>query len=337
MKVLKDLKFDDSIINMGAVLDKPETFTNEIQELKNKTEINKINGIYSATELLNRKVEEIPCLLEPIFPKVGLCGFAGSSDNGKSCFLRQFAISVSIGEPEFLGFKLNAEHKRAIYVSTEDDEYAVSYLLNKANREKRLNHNEYERLSFIFNTHNLLIKLENQLSNYKTDLIVIDAFTDLYGRSMNDTNKVRTFLNEYSQLAQKHKCLVIFIHHTGKRTEDLTPSKHNLLGSQGFEAKMRLVIELRVDNIEHKKRHLCIVKGNYLPKEYKTESYVLIFNDKLQFLMTDERRLFDELKTDNKVDIKEVVKKMKKGGKTQKEIARKLKISQATVCRYLKE
>jgi RecA-family ATPase len=294
-------------------------------------------GVFSAADLLKRNTENIPTLLEPIFPKVGLVGLAGSSDTGKSSFLRQFAVSVCLGESEFLGFELKPEHKRAIYVSTEDDDFAVSFLLNRINKEKRLEPLRYEGLQFVFDTSDLITKLESLIIDSPTDLIVIDAFADLYGRSMNDTNQVRTFLNEYSQLAQKHKCLIIFLHHTGKRTEDLPPSKHNLLGSQGFEAKMRLVIELRTDHNEADKRHLCIVKGNYLPKEFKTESFVLEFNENLMFSNTHERRIFDELRPENKTELKNTVKKLEIDGLTQMEISKKLKISQATVSRYLRE
>jgi RecA-family ATPase len=294
-------------------------------------------GIFSASELLSRNIESIPCLLEPILPKVGLIGLAGSSDTGKSSLLRQLAIWVCVGYDKFLGFQLNSTHRKAIYCSTEDDDFAVSFLLNRANRDLNLTSDKFNGLTFIFDTHNLLEKLEKILSANRVDLIVIDAFTDLYGKSMNDTNQVRTYLNDFSQLAQQYQCLIVFLHHTGKRTEDLIPSKHNLLGSQGFEAKMRLVIELRNDQIEPTKRHLCIVKGNYLPREYKTESFVLDFNENMLFRMTDERRLFEELRADNKVEVKEIVRAMKENGKTQVEIASELKISQATVSRYLNE
>lgn len=320
-------------------LNNAKSIKNHVESLKIKVLDDQIcnRQIFSATELLNRNIEAIPQLLEPILPKVGLCGFAGSSDTGKSSWLRQLAISVSIGESEFLGFKLNAVYRRAIYVSTEDDEYAISYLLTQANKVKQLPVESFKGLSFIFDTYNLLDKLELQLTESKVDLIVIDAFTDLYGKSMNDTNQVRTFLNDYSQLAQKHKCLIIFLHHTGKRTEELAPSKHNLLGSQGFEAKMRLVIELRNDFVYAKKRHLCIVKGNYLPNEFKTKSYVMMFDDNLQFTMTEERIPFENLKPGNKIEEREAVKQLKEKGKTQAVIAKEMGISQATVSRILKE
>jgi len=61
-----------------------------------------------------------------------------------------------------------------------------------------------------------------------------------------------------------------------------SPSKEHLLGSQGFEAKMRTVIELRKDyEFPDKYRNLCIVKGNYLSEKYKNESYKFTFHEDL--------------------------------------------------------
>lgn len=293
-------------------------------------------GVFSASELLSRRIEEIPCLLSPILPKVGICAVAGSSDVGKSSFLRQLAISVTLGDTHFLGFRLKAEHRKVVYVSTEDDEYAISFLLNKANTDRHQPPDRYDGLSFIFETENLLQRLRSQLSQHPVDLVIIDCFSDLYGRSMNDSNQVRTFLNDYSQLAQHFKCLFMFLHHTGKKTDDLLPSKHNLLGSQGFEAKMRLVIELRVDRAMPDIRHLCIVKGNYLPRQFKTESFALRFDDNLCFTDTGERKPFSEL-IDTKQELKDQVRVMKGTGLPQKDIAEKLGISPATVSRYLKD
>ncbi|MBO4819858.1 MAG: AAA family ATPase [Prevotella sp.] len=71
--------------------------------------------------LLNKNVREIPSLLEPLLPVSGLVCLTGSSDTGKSAFLRQLSMSVSAGLDSFLGMKLNVVHHSAIYVATEDD------------------------------------------------------------------------------------------------------------------------------------------------------------------------------------------------------------------------
>ena len=309
----------------------------ELNFSKKKPQIDRISGVYSGKELLERKSKKIPTLVNPIFPRVGVCALGGSSDTGKSSFLRQLVLDIGTGQKSFLGFKLKLTQNRATYVSTEDDEFATAHMLHKANKKFKLKKSKFEGITFVFDTEILLVKLELLLSNQKVDLIVIDAFSDIYTNSMNDTNQVRTFLNDYSQLAQKYKCLIIFLHHTGKRTEELAPSKNNLLGSQGFEAKMRLVIELRADRSDPKKRHLCIVKGNYLSQKYKQESYVLLFDEFQQFTMTDQRVPFENLKKDNNSDTKKDIIKFKQSGKTQTQIAKELNISQSKVCRILNE
>ena len=253
-------------------------------------------------ELLKQDNDAIPCLVDGLLQSVGVGAVVGSSDTGKSSFLRQLATAIAIRQPDFLGWPINAIYHRAIYVSTEDDERAVSFLLKKQAKGRRVSDELYKNLRFVFETDKLLETLESLLEESRVDLIVIDAFSDLFIGQMNANNEVRGFLNKYSQLAQKYECLVLFLHHTGKRTEQLEPSKNNVIGSQGFEAKMRILIELRQDFMEKNYRHLCVVKGNYLPKEMKTESFVLWFNENMVFDNTGRRVPFESLikpETDN--------------------------------------
>lgn len=253
-------------------------------------------GEISAATMLANSGETIPCLLEPIIQQTGLAAVVGSSDTGKSAFLRAFGASIVCGEESFIGFKLNPRYRRVIYVSTEDDDLAIGYLLRLQNKEKRLPIESYAGLEYIFDTENLVKRLAVKLSQAPVDMVIIDAFADLYVGALNENNRVRAFLQEYNDLATKYGCLFLFLHHTGKRTEDLVPSKHNAIGSQGFEAKMRLLIELRNDQMDPQKRHLCIVKGNYLPREYKQESFELHFSDNMTFSNTGGRTSFEYLK-----------------------------------------
>ena len=253
--------------------------------------------------LLNQNINEIPTLLEPLLPKSGLVCLAGSSDTGKSAFLRQLSMSVSAGLKAFLGMKLNVEHRSAIYVSTEDDETANAYLIARQNADMKLSPISLRGLRFLFDSENVALELEKRQGN-----------------------QVRQFLMQYSQLANKYKCLVIFLHHCGKRTEMFMPSKHNLLGSQAFEAKMRLVLELRSDIADISCKHLCCVKGNYLSAEYKSESIKLRFSEHLTFKETGERVPFENLvPVDTSKEAKyQLAIQLKEDGLTYEQIAQKL-------------
>jgi len=294
----------------------------------------------SGEQLLNNPIKEIPCVLTPVFQQVGLACIAGSSDAGKSSFLRNLCMNVVAGKDNFIGFGINAIHRRTIYVSTEDDQSAVNYLLNKQNEHMKFSPSDLKGLIYVFETDNLLDRLDKMMTELPVDIVCVDAFSDLYSGGMNDNNQVRNFLNQYSQLAQKHGCLVIFLHHCGKRTENQAPSKNNLIGSQGFEAKMRLVMELRCDTIEAGIRHLCILKGNYLPSETKNESYKLRFTENMTFENTGERVAFEFLKkTDDDDRLKfEQILEYQKEGLTQDDIAKKMGFAnRSSISRLIKK
>jgi len=301
---------------------------------------------YTGEELLLRKVSQLPTLLDPILPQVGLVALGGSSDVGKSTFLRHLAINISSGEEKFLDFYIKAKHNSVIYVSTEDDDNAVSFLIHKHNETLQKPSSGFKRLIYVFDTYNLLKKLDRMIKKNPTDLIIIDTFSDLYSGEMNQTNRIRSYLHDFALFARKHKCLILMLHHTGKRTEDLAPSKNNLLGSQGFEAKMRLVLELRKDQDNPDIRHLCIVKSNYLSKEYKDASYVLRFDSDMLFANTGERVPFSELatrkfdKAAEKEEWKKIAKPLIDTGKTYQEVSVYLKekgysVSKSTIQREI--
>lgn len=233
-------------------------------------------GAYTARELYNMKITEVPFLLEGLIPTTGLTCLTGASDCNKSTLLRQLAIDIASGKESFLGFKLTSIHHKCIYISTEDDYYAISALLKKqypsTEPDESLNN-----IYFIFNTEGHLRELDRVLSRTKTDLVILDNWADVFGGDINQTTKVRANLEQYSSLSQKYNCAFMFVHHQGKRSEEKTPSKNNLLGSQGIEAKMRTVIELRRE--AGNKRLMTITKGNYTKDSMKGKSFRLELNE----------------------------------------------------------
>ncbi len=319
--------------------DKKSSLLSTIEEqgksLKNKHEkpIKGIKGVnksipeITGDQLLLSKIESILCLVEPFLQQVGLACLAGSSDTGKSSLLRQLAIAIVTGETHFLGFNIHAIHRSVIYVSTEDLERETAYLLFRQSNTHLPE--SLQGLRFLFDTTDLLNELDKRLSNKPADLVIIDCFSDAYGGDLKDTQRIRTYLHPYQELAAKHQCLILFLHHTGKRTENFEPSKNNLLSGQGFEAKMRLVIELRADLMNPNHRHLCIVKGNYLPAKLKKESHLLNFDEQtFTFTNTGERIPFELLvkqpETDNSKAKYEHANELKQQGYSYDQIAEKL-------------
>jgi archaellum biogenesis ATPase FlaH len=285
---------------------------------------------YTGKELYDMGVKDIPWLVDNIFLKSGIMVLSGSSDVGKSTLLRQLSLTIVSGQDNFLGWRLNATYKKVIYVSTEDDKTAVSYSLNKS-LDETAEKSYLTNVRYIFNTKDLVKNLNKMLEESPADCIIIDALGDIYGGQLNQMNEVRNFFNDYFSIVDKHNCLVIFLHHTGKRTEALPPSKNNLIGSQGIEGKARQVIEIRKDPHNSQHRHLCIVKGNYLPEGMKTHSYKLKFNDNLTFDNTGDRVEFDQLvisPDDKKQDREElaerIIELVEDEGLTYEEVAVKM-------------
>lgn len=248
---------------------------------------------WTGAELFSLNYESVPTLIDPIVPSVGVWTICGSSDTGKSMLFRQLAISIAEGR-DFIGFGVNAKNRKVLFIATEDDYRNTSFLLRKQAQTT----NGLDNIRFHFETENIPDFITEQLTSEPVDLVIIDAWSDVFGENLNDTALIRKALNIYRSLANKFQCSIGFLHHTGKRTQKLAPSKDNILGGQGFEAKMRLVMELRNDVDDDDIKHLCIVKGNYLSKEFKNSSYKLEFDpETFLFSNTGERVPFEELST----------------------------------------
>ena len=316
------------------------------------------NAKYSGLKLFKFDHEELPKLIEPIFPKVGIVSLVGSSDTGKSTFLRQLALSVALGFGDFIGYTISASNRNVIYISTEDDPASTSISLKKQIKglyggnqvsESSLNH-----LKFIFdfnlnedNDENLFNILENDLAETKVDLIIVDAFTDIFSGDINSSTKVREFLNYFSKLAKDNNCLILFLHHTGKRTDKYTASKDNVLGSQAFEAKMRVLIELKQYPNEDSKRTLTITKGNYISSQIKKQSKVLRFDEDKLLFFNEGQILTSSIATlgktySKKEEVLPIIKKLHSEKKSVREIESTLKskghsIGKSTVSNYINE
>ena len=288
-------------------------------------------GLYEVEceDLLAEASKPRPCLVEPFFQQTGLACIAGSSDTGKSALLRQLALDVAGGADRWLGFDIHPRTRNVIYVATEDGRDATRDMARMQSEGYYLP-GQLKRLRFLFEWEGELLQvLETNLIRRPADLVVIDCFSDIYHDDLKDTARIRDFLQPYSEMSERQGCLILFLHHTGKRTESLVPNKNNLLSGQGLEAKMRLVMELRADHLRPHDRHLCIVKGNYLSQNHKRESHILHFDEAtLRFTATGGRMAHEVLGRGYEIEEGkakyEQARDLKKAGHTYEQIAEML-------------
>lgn len=264
----------------------------------------KVKSTYTLAELLAMSDEDLgeQFLFGNYLLKSGLAVVVGGSDTGKSTLLRQMCMSVATGR-DFLGWKYKGTRHRAIYFSSEDDMKLTARVVKSYNKTMKLPQAATENLFFEFDwdCDTIADRVRKMVTSTPADLIVIDAFGDAFnGKNMNDNKEVRKFYEPFRKIAADFDCLIIFNHHTGKRTSVYAPDKDNALGSQAIEAAPRLAIELRTDPNDPDTIHLCIVKANYLPPKEKNQSFVLRRDENVVFYATGDRVDFVELAKNNK-------------------------------------
>ena len=321
--------------------------TDTVANIVTSTHANEHKSLYTAQELYDREIDKIPMFWSLGIPRTGIATLAGSSDTGKSCFLRTLSIATANQDTSFLGYELNSRQKGVIYVSTEDNDDAFSVLVKR--HCKIQNKEGLNSMKVLFDSSNYVSELGKLLIQYPSCLVVIDALTDIFKGDMNRTNEIRGFMDCFKSLASKHDCVIIFLHHIGKQSETKKPSKRGLLGSQGIEAKSRAVFELRRDPADNNIRHLCVLKGNYIDDNLKEKSVELEFHkDSLTFSNTGKRvsmdKIFEGAENPN-LELKQLAQKLKRSNPELKnsEIIRELdkkgfgKVPKSTISDWLKE
>lgn len=231
-------------------------------------------NLVSAYDLFKAPIKPRRFLVEGLIPAESICMLVGPSDTGKSIFARQLASSIALSKNEFIGMRLNRNHGKVIYISTEDGRSDWQEKLHKLDLSKE-EVDALRNMSVIFPDEEFgAHKLEEVLKNNPADLIVVDVLSDAIGdKDLNSTTVVRSYFKPYKALVEKYDCSVLFVHHVSKKAENNGPHKSNVLGSQALESACRATFELRRGN--NNERTLTITKGNYFADEVKSQAITL--------------------------------------------------------------
>lgn len=242
----------------------------------NTTNLNKFEA--TAKSLVALNITEIPMLWGDFIPKKAISILVGSSDCGKSTLLKDLALSVAYKNDNFLGYKINHDTGNVLYLSTEEQEEQISYVLCKQIKKYGLNDDALERLNFLYyEDENPLSRIEEKLNQNKHDLIIIDSLGDLMEGNSNSVVDMRKTLKPFSILCKKYDATILLLHHNVKNSEHAVPDKNRMNGSQGIEAKSRSVIDFRKDE-NPDFRYITMVKGNLVSDSLKRKGIKLEFD-----------------------------------------------------------
>lgn len=317
----------------------------EDEKEKEKVDL-KLKVVFTGEDLMNLPIDKTPHLWEPIMFKEGLVALTGSSDVGKSSFLRDLALAIVLKESTFLSHPLNATHGKVIYYTTEENQASIANCLRK--QKERIGKKDLTGLKYIFSMEKPWNVIIDEMKASPVDAVIIDCFADIFEGNLNDNGDVRRYLQEISEVSVATNTLFILLHHNGKRTEHNAPSKNSMIGSQGFEAKVRLVLEIRKDG--DTTRSLWMLKGNHLPESMKKQGMQLNFDDNQHFTYSGKCDYVSTSINNKFVDSKETMvahiidllgtnSKLSQD-KIQAELKKKFpksSPSKGTVCKWVKE
>jgi hypothetical protein len=286
---------------------------NDLSESQNQTASNKSIAksksgllVYSASELLSTfDGKETDFLWNNLIPRIGTGLLVGQPDLGKSQLAKELAITIVKGSSEYLGMTLKPIHNHVLYVFTEDQEEGVSSSLHK----QLVKHSDLDKskLSLAFLQDESIVELIKKLDAFCTstpvDLVVIDAFGDIFsGSDSNNNIQMRRDIKAFDDIVRKHKISVLFVHHVNKSGYNKNPSQELIQGGSGLTQKVRFALFLSRN--DEGQKYLNVTKGNYTSKFYKENRLPIDFDENtLTFEVSGDWEHIDNSTKKQKSDI----------------------------------
>lgn len=275
----------------------------------NRYEISKSRlMVYSASELLATfNGKETDFLWDNLVPRVGTGLLVGQPDLGKSQLAKELSIMISKGSSEYLGLKLKPIHNHVLYIFTEDQEEGVSSSLHK----QLIKHSDLDqsKLSLAFlrdeTITELILKIDQFCIETPVDLVVIDAFGDIFsGTDSNNNIQMRRDIKAFDDVVRKHTLSILFVHHINKSGYGKNPSQELIQGGSGLTQKVRYALFLSRNNDGQK--FLNVAKGNYSSSFYKDNRLPVDFDeDSLTFDVNGEWQPINDNQEKTKKDLSE--------------------------------
>jgi RecA-family ATPase len=239
------------------------------------------------TELASLDTTEAPMLWDGLLPSNEIAILAGMSGLGKSTIARQLACAIARGDETFLSRKLNAPHKRAIYISCEDGRIKTARILK--NSAGQAHEGLIMYWGSMMNLEDILGEIDSEMSQSPVDLVVIDSLRSKFGKgNINDNSDVERYFEKFAPFSED--TVLLFLHHIRKSAHKKEPEQGDILGGDSVVGRARAVLMLTATDKRGTERFLHMEKENDISDEFKTEALVLNFDSVTKLYSTEGTR-----------------------------------------------
>ena len=256
----------------------------------------KFTNVYSFQETWILKENVQHYLINDLLPSSGVALLIGEDGIGKTQLGRELCLRIGFNVPNFAGQTLNIRYGSGIYLATEDSTELFAKAGSKQvygmGAQEKIT-SEFPSIDFVEGTNydnykQLTTELEELLKIKKRDIVVIDAFSDLFtliDGEVNSSKDARKLISPLQALANKYDTLFLILHHAGKSSVRAKREKGQVLiekndcqGASAITQKPRTVLALSNDPVEGV-NYLHCVKANGLTKKFKETAIKLKLNE----------------------------------------------------------
>lgn len=259
--------------------------------------------IYSLAEMWKGRHIKPRFLIPDLIPGNAVSLVIGEDGIGKTQLFTQLCLSVCYGHDKFLSLQLNPIYKTALIIATEDSKekfisaaqkqllYFDPHLVD----DSPMVDLDFMEAADLENWKHFRKVVEKRLKSKKYDIIVIDAFSDVFtylNGEINDNGHARTLLGAFQTWAKTNEVAVIVIHHAAKtkiveihKSGKLLIEKNSSQGAGAITQKPRTILALSHNkdsedpDTKTSINYFHVVKANVMSKKYMKEILECTFSE----------------------------------------------------------
>lgn len=257
-KIVKEKSVRRKIINDATALlnsaeegdlkelaEKTESISSNIRESSSETEPSAMD----LKELINSDYPSVEYFIPGVLPKRGKLIISASMNSCKTFLAQNLALSLTGGKARFLN-KFNVEPAKTYYLDLESGYSALKDRFKPMVETENLEVSDF-RIKYRPYINLLDIKwqiwLENEMSKFKSQVLIIDATNEIWEGDENSDKEVRALCRYLDDLKDNFNLSIVLIQHWRKKTKGFTSGAEMTSGSKKWLGFAEFMISLEGD------------------------------------------------------------------------------------------